>query len=185
LFNETSYNLGSLGAYVHSGARFMYQATTAPYDPVGLPWESPGADRCNKLRSTVSSNFNNVSFGCDAKNGSINLQATSPGDFGDEGDIKSLLDGAVSSAGFNYKQSMLRMISNPGGGSSNPMVPGAAGVEPSPSSVTGILDTAAKFWGEVTGDVASAVLPTTGLGIGMSVGTIALIAVAAYLLLKR
>ena len=186
MFNETSYSgLSDLGSYVHGGARIMYQATTAPFDPVGLPWESPGQDRCNKLRSIVGANLGVSSFGCDAKNGSINLQATVPGDFSDENDVKALIDGAVGQAGFTYRQSMLRMISNPGGSSSNPFVPGAAGAEPAPSKGGSILDVAAEFWGKVAGDVAEGILPTTSLGMGMSIGTIALIAVGAYLLLRR
>lgn len=187
MFNETSYpsGLGALGAYVHGGARIMYQATVEPFDPIGLPWETPGQDMCNRLRATLGANLGLSSFGCDAKNGSINLQATVPGDFSDENDVKALIDGAVGSAGFTYRQSMLRMISNPGGSSSNPMVPPAAGAQPGTSPGASIIDTAAKFWGEVTGDVAGAVLPKTDLGIGMSLGTVALIAVGAFLLLRR
>jgi hypothetical protein len=184
MFNEWS-NLGDMGAYVHAGGRIMYQASVQPYAPIGLPWESPGADRCNKLRSIVGANMSLSSFGCDAKNGSINLQATIPGDFSDENDVKALIDGAVGQAGFNYRQSMLRMISNPGGSSSNPMVPPAAGAEPAPSSGGSILDTAAAWWGQVASDVGSAVLPTTPLGKGMSIGTIALLALGAYLIMRR
>ncbi len=185
MFNETSYNNQGLGDYVHGGARVMYQATTTPFDPIGLPWESPGADRCNKLRGIVGGNLQVTSFGCDAKNGSINLQATVPGDFSDENDVKSLIDGAVGQSGFAYRQSMLRLISNPGGSSSSPFVPPAAGAEPAPSSGSSILDTAAAWWGQVASDVGSAVLPTTSLGMGMSIGTIALLAIGAYFLLVK
>ena len=183
MFFETTYNAG-LSDYVHAGAKLFYQATVAPYDPVSFPWESPGSDRCAKLRQVASNHVRISTFGCDVKNGSINLQATIPGDFADESHVKSILDGAITEAGFGYRASVMRLISNPGGGSSFPLVPAAAGATYVPERAS-LVDTAANWWATFAGDAAHALLPTSSLGMGMSIGALALIGVGAYLLLKR
>lgn len=94
--------------YVFAGANVYYQVTVGG-------WRRPPTwnERFNYLRQIVSSHYRINKYEENETSGSIFFNLTIPGDMRSINDVKATMDGAVYTASYPYRGSMVRFLHNP------------------------------------------------------------------------